>query len=292
MSTNSRPLLDSHSPPPYELAQKIQCHSCDKPLPEFSESEVVRILSPPSSTSQVLFFKSSIFEHRVVMKIYDPRIIDCRLFPWTLEFESQAAGHRGGAEAYREEVLYELQDPGQHPEWEEYWYTRCESHYRCEVEAYQRLFSFRGSVIPDFLGHGRLKLPKRIISPPFIPLEYIPDAVSLASIDSKVVPRPLCEEFEVAVRQITQDGGIVHDQMHPVRILFSPANAPTRITLIDFGNAYWEVPDECSDWEQTAFFFDDSRVVRWLFLDHLGFEIPGTFVTPWSLLSILTSLNF
>jgi len=120
MSTNSSSLLDGHSPPPYELAQKIQCHSCDKPLPEFSEFEVVRILLPASSTSQVLLVKSSIFEQPVVMKIYDPRFIDCCLFPWTLEFESQAAENRGGAEAYGEEVLYELEDPGQHLEWEEY----------------------------------------------------------------------------------------------------------------------------------------------------------------------------
>ncbi|KAJ8074842.1 hypothetical protein PM082_019167 [Marasmius tenuissimus] len=129
--------------------------------------------------------------------------------------------------------------------------------YRSEVEAYRRLSDFQGSTIPNFLGHGKLNLPDRAISPPFILLEYIPDAVTLENIDPNVVPlvpRHLCEAFEIAVRQITQKGGIVHDQMYEIKILLSPSNTPTRITLIDFGAAYWEVPPEHRDWEETAFF--------------------------------------
>ncbi|KAI6021036.1 hypothetical protein EDC04DRAFT_393341 [Pisolithus marmoratus] len=209
---------------------------------------------------------------QVILKVYDPRFLDDRYpsssrvpsRPWALHAESVAARKRVRVASgevdddFHIDLLYgdEEADPSL---WEEHFFRLMKECFQSELEAYKRLDDLQGRSIPKFFGAGRL-IPSppdsRAIEPPAVLIEYIP-GVSLHDIDPALVRPDLYEPLIAAVATFSKHG-VFHDDINQNNILFTPAQAPNRAVLIDFGCAALrdaEEPDE--EWDQAVQFAND-----------------------------------
>ncbi|KAI6115720.1 hypothetical protein EDD17DRAFT_1430528, partial [Pisolithus thermaeus] len=202
---------------------------------------------------------------QVVLKVYDPRFLDDRYpgvdsipnRPWTLHAESVAAQKRAQVASgevdddFHIDLLYDEEeaDPSL---WEEHFFRLMMECFESELGAYRRLEDMQGCSIPKLFGAGRL-IPNppdsRTIEPPAVLIEYIP-GVSLRDIDPTLVRPDLYEPLIAAVATFPKHG-VFHNDVNQNNILFTPAQAPNRAVLIDFGCAALrnaEEPDE--EWDQ------------------------------------------
>jgi len=222
---------------------------------------------------------------QVILKVYDPRFLDDRYpdssrlpsRPWTLQAESVAAEKRAQIASgeddddFHVDLLYgdEEADPSL---WEEHFFRSMKECFESELEAYKRLDDIQGRTIPKFFGAGRLipnPLDSRAIEPPAVLIEYVP-GVSLCDIDPVLVRRDLYEPLIVAVATFSKHG-VFHDDINQNNILFTPAEAPNRAVLIDFGCAALrdaEEPDE--EWDQAVQFANDVGRLRLSLEQKLG----------------------
>lgn len=225
---------------------------------------------------------------QVILKVYDPRFLDDRYpkssrlpsRPWTLQAESVAAMKRKRIESgeidddFHVDLLYgdEEADPSL---WEEHFFRLMKECFESELEAYKRLDDIQGRSIPKFFGAGRLipnPLDSRAIEPSAVLTEYIP-GVSLCDIDPVLVCPDLYEPLIAAVATFSKHG-VFHDDINQNNILFSPAEAPNRAVLIDFGCAALrdaEQPDE--EWDEAVRFANDVGMLRLLLEKKLGIKL-------------------
>ena len=111
----------------------------------------------------------------------------------------------------------------------------------------------QGSAVLQCYGTGSLQLSDRAISPHVLFLEFLQDAESLALVNPNVVPLSLPQPLLDAVDEFGALG-VVHTDLNPGNIVFSPGYQPTRAAIIDFGvregedEFEWaEVVEECAD---------------------------------------------
>lgn len=225
---------------------------------------------------------------QVVLKVYDPRFLDDRYpatdrvpnRPWTLHAESVAAQKRAQVASgkvdddFHIDLLYDEEeaDPSL---WEEHFFRLMMECFESELEAYKRLKDMQGRTIPKLYGAGRL-LPKppdsRAIEPPAVLIEYIP-GVSLNDVDPILVRPELYKPLIAAVATFSKHG-VFHDDVNQNNILFTPAQAPNRAVLIDFGCAALrdaEEPDE--EWDQAVQFANDVGRLRLSLEQKLGIKL-------------------
>lgn len=184
---------------------------------------------------------STAFSHqlpeRFLAKIYDPRFYPHRHWrparPWSPEAESGAASARHNRGMSRDPYFKAIgqPEPEDLPGWEERYFQTSERQYQAEAAAYGHLKKFQGSGIPHCYGTGSLQLSDRTISPHVLLLEFLPDAKSLDFIDL-VVPLSLLQPLLDAMDEFGALG-VVHTDLNPGNILFSPGYLPTRAVIID-----------------------------------------------------------
>lgn len=85
--------------------------------------------------------------------------------------------------------------------------------------------------------------PPRVFMPKVVLLEYIPNTIILGDIMAypelpKSIPPYLAKSIETTVNSFGTLG-VIHSDINPGNILFSPRNNPKRAIIIDFGNSYF-----------------------------------------------------
>ena len=189
-------------------------------------------------------------------KIYDPRFISHRLAqpwrparPWSVEAENKAAAARRQPRD-PDFKPWNRPESGDLPGCEEFYFQISEGQYHSEVTSYEYLQVLQGSAIPRCYGTGSLRLSDRAISPHVLFLEFLPDAESLALVNPKVVSLSLLQSLLDAADKFGPLG-VVHTDLNPGNIIFSPGYQPTRAAIIDFGEAgVREEEDDESEWAE------------------------------------------
>lgn len=223
----------------------------------------------------------------VVVKIFDPRVLDDRTatkttHPWSLAAEQRAAQERAreGFE-WDDSVLYEDEPDSSDKEglalraaqWEQNFYSLAMQCFDTERAAYEHLQELQGTAIPRLLGVGRWDVgpTTRAIQPPVLVFEYV-EGISLRDINPELLDPTLCASLVAAV-----DGfaslGVCHTDLNEGNILFSPPEHPLRAVVIDFGCA--TVRDEDfseEDWSETVQFEADSKWIHKI-LEKKGVEV-------------------
>ncbi|KAJ7603403.1 hypothetical protein DFH06DRAFT_924397, partial [Mycena polygramma] len=207
----------------------------------FTTAEVFTVLTPADTPPHLPFPPSSL----IIAKVYDPKVHFRRHksvgSQWTLAAETSAVFARTAPfnPSFRST---ELPEEGDLVGWEEYYHQICEYTFRDESSAYDRLAPLQGTAIPRCFGVGTRSLvaEQRVLSPRVLLLEYIPDAISLRDIDPSVIPADSKLElgnFLIKTAHRFAEFGVVHTDVNPGNILFTPVACPTRAVIIDFGES-------------------------------------------------------
>ena len=234
----------------------------------------------PFTKAQVFLVQSEEGDNlpsKLILKVYDPRFLNDRFppvpsvlpHPWTLDAESLAAQYRTQvalgerADDFHEDLLYDETeaDPWL---WEEHFYRQLIECFRSEVDAYSRLKTLQGHTIPKFYTSGKL-VPtphvSRAIEPPVVLIEYIP-GVSLYDVKPGAIPGSICARLIKDVDSFV-DHGVFHGDLNPGNVLFTPAEAPKRAVIIDFGVAGVRTSSETDEqWAEAAGFYYDGLALR------------------------------
>ena len=230
----------------------------------FTMSQAILVERSGQNEKEDSTARSHQLPEQFLTKIYDPRFYSHRLArhwrparPWSLEAESEAASARRKRGISRDPYFKASRQPEPEdlPGWEEWYFQNSERQYHAEAAAYGHLKKLQGSGIPHCYGTGSLQLSDRTISPHVLLLEFLPDAKSLDLVDL-VVPLSLLQPLLDAVDEFGALG-VVHTDLNPGNILFSPGYQPTRAVIIDFGEAgvreeeddlkWAEIVEECAD---------------------------------------------
>ncbi|EKM53671.1 uncharacterized protein PHACADRAFT_176081 [Phanerochaete carnosa HHB-10118-sp] len=192
-----------------------------------------------------------------IVKIFDPRFMrNARRCPWRHIAEAKAARIHGGQLQF---------DPRERPDGPDVDYEespqKCElAHFRVaawmhhnECLAYKHLARLQGSTVPIFYGSGTLDLsgtkPPRAVNPFVIFLEYIHDAIPLATIDPLRLTEPLMRSF-INSGDCLSSEGVIDAGASWADILLVPAHNPTRVVVIDFANSWTrDAAADGGDWE-------------------------------------------
>ena len=224
---------------------------------------------------------------QVVIKIYDPRYLDERFaeipssshpsYPWNFSNELAAAIARPQNSEMPEEELMDKtnsarpknlsgQDLATHYLlWEEMFYRLMMECYDSELVAYERLKDFQGSVIPRFIMAGRFLPPdERAIQPPALVLEYIP-SINLHDVPSAAITPAICAQLLSAIESFPSYG-VIHNDITPTNIHFTPPEQPVKAVVIDFGCAVIRDDDDDEGY-WTARGASDARWARRLLKD-------------------------
>ena len=232
--------------------------------------QVIRALTPFTMSQVILVERSGNIEKdnnsishscrllpkTFLAKIYDPRFFSHRRArswrparTWSAEAESKAAAARRQPRDPDFTAWYHPES-GDLPGWEEWYFQSSERQYHSEVTSYEYLQVLQGSAIPRCYGTGSLQLSDRAISPHVLFLEFLPDAETLALVNPKVVSLSVLQPLLDAADKFGPLG-VVHTDLNPGNIIFSPGYQPTRATIIDFGQAgVREEEDDESEWAE------------------------------------------
>ncbi|KZP28087.1 hypothetical protein FIBSPDRAFT_817674 [Athelia psychrophila] len=237
----------------YQSGASLRLHLAGSPTTV--ELEVVQAFTP-FTWSQVLLVKLSIqsptaLPSPFILKTFDPRFIGERLktSPWSSSGEAKAVrsrilevdpNFRGSREpGYDDDSDDEdfVKPPMEKvlEEWEEYWWQYSAKQHQNESSAYAALPFLQGNGIPRCYGSGTMDLPGRAICPRALLLEYIQGSKTLRDVHPSAVGDALVKSLITTVELMQER--VMHDDMNPGNILFSPGDRPTRAVLIDFGNA-------------------------------------------------------
>ena len=89
----------------------------------------------------------------------------------------------------------------------------------------------------------------------------------------------LCAKFLSEFDRIP-DHGVIHNDINPNNILFTPASCPNRVVVIDFGQALFrDEEDTDTYWDECITFNCDSRYARRL----LGIPLDKMPKDPWQI---------
>ncbi|KAF8512743.1 hypothetical protein BU17DRAFT_53861, partial [Hysterangium stoloniferum] len=201
-----------------------------------SQTTCIRVLRPsPGLTSDI--------PEVAILKLYDRRWVDDRNFDdelWSPARE-EAAQARWKAIASGELVddFDKLKTEDYTESHEEEQYRRiCKERFQTEYEAYSRLSSLQGAIIPRFYGAV-------VVSSPDITPQNVPEALVYGIIIEKIDATPLpsvdpsSHNFSslghslMAAVYSFSSHGVIHHDVRSGNILISPM----RIVLIDFGEA-------------------------------------------------------
>lgn len=224
------PILRALPLQPISYAQRyvIPAHTIDGSLPSLALLKV---------------FDTMFFAHRAPTRLKHEQA-------WSLENELAAQQRRaaGLAERLTWENRPEKDDM---VGWEEFFLQEAEESYLLELEAYRRLEPLNGAGVLHFYDCGHLILDGRAITPRVLLLEHLPDAVSLPHVNRRLVSYGLMVGL-VELMMTFQSLGIVHTNLSPEYVVFSPADCPTRAVLDNFEEVISEDDVlEVEPWEHT-----------------------------------------
>ena len=227
-----------------------------------------------------------------VAKIYDPKFLSHRLpqcsrpaRPWSVEAECKAAAARREPwDPYF--VTWNRPEREDLPGWEEWYFQISERRYHAEAAAYECLQALQGSAIPRCYGTGLLQLSGRAISPHVLFLEFLLDAEPLALVNPKVISLSLLQPLLDAVDEFG-NFGVVHTDLNPGNIIFSPGYQPTRAAIIDFGQGGVREEEDESEWAKTVEECADSIWLRKQLRRALGIDLSTS--PPYNLKLVSTS---
>ena len=239
--------------------QKISLKPLDCPEVSFTISK----LSMPVTKSVVVLAKPDMGDsEQVVIKIYDPRYLDERFetpplpsYPWIFSNEHAAAMARPQNAELSEEELDKIYSDS--PEdlsgedltthyllWEEKFYRLMMESYNAEHKAYKHLKDLQGSVIPHLIMAGQFLPPdERAIQPPALVLQHIP-SVNLYDVSYAAITPAIRTQLISAIESFPSYG-VVHNDITPTNICFTPPEQPVRAIVIDFG--YSMMREEAED---------------------------------------------
>ncbi|KIL61608.1 hypothetical protein M378DRAFT_166726 [Amanita muscaria Koide BX008] len=204
-----------------------------------------------------------------LLKVYDPKFYSHRLpqgsspaRPWTLEAEMTAAAERQEENLGRDPDFepWSQPDDDDAPGWEEWYYQNAELQYHAEVSAYGRLEVLQSTTVVRCYGTGLLQVPQRAFAPHALLLEFIPDVKTLDQVDPKVVPPNLIHSLLETTKEFGKLG-VVHTDLNPGNILFSPSDHPLRAVIIDFGESGVREDETDEEWQEIV---DQNRDPVWM----------------------------
>jgi hypothetical protein len=206
----------------------------------------------------------------ILLKIYDPRFCELRhrgdeedWQPWNVEAERKAAATRAPCDGEPElPGTIAPEDPEGYEEW---YFQYSEVQFAAETTAYSLLKNLLGDGIPIFFGAGSLQLPDRHISPRVALLEYIPDSRTLKDMGPALVTPALAQTMAGVVKRFAAYG-VVHADVNPSNILFSPYKRPTRGVIIDFAAAIIRADTKEDEWTETVRSENDVGGLKFSFL--------------------------
>ncbi|KAI9070265.1 hypothetical protein FKP32DRAFT_1670453 [Trametes sanguinea] len=241
----------------------------------------------PWTKSAVFLVRADELSHEpVVLKVYDPRFLDDRLFetpsaparPWTLEAEK-------AANTLPDDVDQgEIHDPEPDESdvegkrfraalWEKFFRGLLYESYESECRAYEVLKQYQGSAIPRMLLTGSVTYSdERAIRPQAVVLEYVPDAVCIRDISPDALSVELCSPLVRAIDEF-KTHGVTHGDVGYSNVLFSPGDRPARAVLIDFGLAGFRQDQDDDEWQYVVEWRGDSHRIRHL-LKEKGIRFP------------------
>ncbi|KAJ6543917.1 hypothetical protein B0H19DRAFT_1168903 [Mycena capillaripes] len=263
----------------------LNLRSCDDDKTERNVQATVVKAFTPFTMSQVLLVDINApvpdilpaEQTSFILKVYDPRFLQHRNgtkssapHPWTLAAETTAARRRAfGADIY---LPTWWPDDSDTAGWEEYYYANLQQTFKNELAAYTRLLSLQGQSIPLCHAHGTLVLPSpatRMVVPRVLLLSYVRGPSLRAVHPSRVAP-PVARALIDTIRAFGTLG-VIHDDLRPDNILFSPSDDPSRAFVIDFGNANVRTDQSDEEWDWALAENDEPKLVE-LMLDKLGIE--------------------
>ncbi|KAM6494990.1 hypothetical protein JOM56_009613 [Amanita muscaria] len=262
----------------------------------FTMAQAILVELDPGNDSSAYLYLPQTF----ILKVFDPRFYSDRLpdGPWTLEAETATAAARKEQNRGRDPD-FETRDipeddgalganrgrdpdfePCGRPEdddapgWEEWYYQNAELQHHAETSAYDRLKVLQVTTLVHCYGTGLLQLPQRSIAPHAILLEYIPDAKTLDQVDPKVVSADLLHSLLETTEQFGRLD-VVHSDINPGNILFSPGNHPLRAVIIDFGESGIRKDESDEEWQKIVRMNKDPVWMRKRFQLFLGDVMPS-----------------
>ena len=254
-----------------------------KPFTPFTISQV--LLCQPAKFIDESSYPTPIqLPDTFIVKVYDPKYMDNRLpfksrpaRPWSLEAEQAAATRREGKGCSGRDASYNLADWPEEEEdktgWEEWYFQSAEDQYYHESGAYKHLESIQGTTVPRCYGYGTLDLPERAIFPHVLVIEYISDAETLEKVDPACVSLELAQSLVNGIKEVNRLG-VVHTDLNPGNILFSPRDQPTRAVVVDFGHAgLREEEEDDESWREVLEENDDPHWMRVHLKRSLGKDI-------------------
>ena len=234
-----------------------------KPFLPFTKSQVFLVRLEPARGN---------LPSELILKVFDPRYLDDRVSPpesnlpsrlWTLEAETNAAHYRQEiAEGKRPDdftvdLLYDDEEAEPYL-WEEHFYRLLKESRESEADAFSRLTSLQGTVVPKSYGLGNIVPPEntRGIQPLAVLMEYIPGTpLADAEVGKMNLPPSIFRPLLDAVKKF-KDLSVYHSDINDHNVLISPSEAPTRAILIDFGCAGVREDGESEEeWMRNVEFF-------------------------------------
>jgi len=264
-----------------------------------TKSQTVLVRLPPHLVT-ALHLSDSYCDHLAVFKIYDPCHLNNRQgkgplirspHPWRLEAEALALKNRQLGRYANNKRLnrnfvtdIDFKKTGVTGEaiWEEHFYRLSQKCYTKERKAFECLKELQGISVPRMYATGCVSLDNRAISPPFILMEYI-DGISLAQLDSLQIhniPSHLFERLYFACHRFPELGVAHNDISNTTNILFSPAQAPVRAIVIDFGHATLEseIPADAEVGWQLELIRRHDASIFFRKMERLSVVIPNSIV--------------
>lgn len=260
---------------------------------------VIRAYEPFSKAVVLLARCDALSSSPVIVKIHDPRFLDDRFKrlgnggydrPWTLKAEAVAVACP--EPLHWDEVMYsaipsELKEdePTSSADveyravrWELYYQHTSRESFESELGSYQCLHELQGTVVPRLLGVGyHVPSDQRCVSPSALVMEYI-DGVTVNDAPAAALTPSIVARLYQDI-QLLGPRGVMHNDLnryvHPTidvlasirahsysdNILLTPANAPERAVIIDFGEAAVRKNESQEEWENDLLWSDERTVV-------------------------------
>ncbi|KIL64947.1 hypothetical protein M378DRAFT_162513 [Amanita muscaria Koide BX008] len=244
----------------------------------FTMGQTILVELDPGKNSSAYLFLPQTF----ILKVLDTKFYSYRLpkgsspaRPWTLGAEITAAAARKKQNRSRDPDFepWETPEDDDAPGWEEWYYQQAEAQYHGEISAYDCLKVFQGTTLIHCYGTGPLQLSQRAIAPRALLLEFIPDAKTLDQVDPKAVSASLIHSLLETTEQFGKLG-VIHCNIIPSNILFSPCNHPVRAVIIDFGESGIREDENDEEWQKIVRFESDADWMRERLQRFLGDVVP------------------
>jgi serine/threonine protein kinase len=160
-------------------------------------------------------------------------------------------------------VIHPLGKAKQAIAFEESFYLKSMEYFENESTAYSLLTDLQGSAVPKLLSVGSIRFSQeeRAIQPSALLLEYI-DGIPLKGANLSRVrdPKALFTPLVHAIDSLAPRG-LLHQDLNQSNMIFSPADDPERVVLIDFGHSFYSNEPE---WIERIKRSDESSGIRFI----------------------------